>query len=189
MKASHTINHTTLLFCILSLTSIYLHKTQIKVKKLFLCCVSGHAMIFTAFFFVLLFRWAAFFPLAHPSCFGTSVGAWARSFMSDTELSHCEQSVLGSMLTNELSPVSLEKSFQDDTDSRKSELPLLHSTRGMLETICSRFSSTNLSQIREAAKAKYILDSSSFKVWWSDVIHQEKSITNTFLTEYLPFLL
>lgn len=42
--------------------------------------------------------------------------------MSDTELSHCEQSVFGSMLTNELSPASLEKSVQKDVGSRKSEL-------------------------------------------------------------------
>lgn len=149
-------------------------------------------MIFTAFFFVLQYRWAAFSPsctsfLLWNLCLGAVRRAWARSFMSDTELSHCEQSVLGLMLTNELSPVSLEKSFQDDTDSRKSELPLLHSMRGMLETICSRFSSTNVSQIREAAKAKYMLDSSSFKVWWSDIIHQEKSITKTFFHRIFAF--
>lgn len=57
---------------------------------------------------------------------GSVMHAWAHSFMSDTELSHCEQSVFASMLTNELSPVSSEKSFQKGICSRKSDLILSH---------------------------------------------------------------
>lgn len=45
----------------------------------------------------------------------------AHSFMSDTELSHCEQFLCGLMLTNELSSASSEKSPQSVNVSRRSE--------------------------------------------------------------------
>lgn len=129
MNTSRTINHTTLISCILSLASIYLRKNLNKERRSrFLSSVPGHATILQHSSFVLQYRWAAFFTSpAHPSSSppqssvrgrlwgGPVKHAWALSFMSDTELSHCEQSVLGSMLTNELSPASLEKSFQKET--------------------------------------------------------------------------
>lgn len=45
----------------------------------------------------------------------------AHSFMSDTELSHCEQFLCGLMLTNELSSASSEKSSQSGNRSGSSE--------------------------------------------------------------------
>lgn len=69
------------------------------------------------------------YPSSLTSLFGNGRGwgggvrhAGAHSFLSDTELSHCEQFLCGSMLTNELSSVSSEKSCQSANRSRKSEL-------------------------------------------------------------------
>lgn len=74
--------------------------------------------------------------LPSPLCLGTAAGegggvrhAGAHSFLSDTELSHCEQFLCGSMLTNELSSVSSEKSCQSANRSRKSELCVHRSAR------------------------------------------------------------
>lgn len=72
------------------------------------------------------------YPSSHTSL-GTARGAvrhaGAHSFLSDTELSHCEQFLCGSMLTNELSSVSSEKSCQSANRSRKSELCVHRSAR------------------------------------------------------------
>lgn len=78
----------------------------------------------------LQYRWPSIFPFCAP--FLPHLTAWgqlgalryvgAHSFMSDTELSHCEQFLFGSMLTNELSSASSEKSFHSSVRSRKSEL-------------------------------------------------------------------
>lgn len=77
------------------------------------------------------------FHPVHPSpltsAFGGRPGALryagAHSFMSDTELSHCEQFLFGSMLTNELSSASSEKSSRSGVRSRKSQLRVSHSAR------------------------------------------------------------
>lgn len=64
----------------------------------------------------------------------------AHSFMSDTELSHCEQFLCGLMLTNELSSASSEKSSQSVDGSGRSESSVFNTVRRettTLYTVCT----------------------------------------------------
>lgn len=71
-------------------------------------------------------RWAGAGSVRH---------APAHSFMSDTELSHCEQLLCGFMLTNELSSASSEKSSQSSDHSRRSEPSVFNSVRRETTTL------------------------------------------------------
>lgn len=112
---------------------LHLHKPSVIQLRWQLYSLSGRVKTFTAFHMALQHSWSGFFsptpppPNSFASSFLGQVGRGcichsctpAHSFMSDTELSHCEQFLCGLMLTNELSSASSEKSSQRGDGSRR----------------------------------------------------------------------
>lgn len=128
-------DHTDLTFChpslaFLLLLLLLLHKPPHKSGEAEFCSVCldmqrllQHSSLFYSTGGPSFSSCASFSP--HLSA-GALRYAGAHSFMSDTELSHCEQFLFGSMLTNELSSASSEKSSQSGICNRK---PESHSAR------------------------------------------------------------